>query len=56
MLTMASLGAIVMPSIIGKIAETAGIFYGMSSIVAVVFIDLAFIIGLYLLQGKKENA
>ena len=56
MLTMASLGAIVMPSIIGKIAETAGIFYGMSSIVAVVFTDLAFIIGLYLLQGKKENA
>lgn len=45
-LTTASIGSIVMPSVIGKIAEHAGIFYGMSSIVAVVFIDLACIIAL----------
>lgn len=55
MLTMASLGSILMPSIIGKIAEHAGIFYGMSSIVVVVFIDLAFIIWLYVSQRDKEN-
>lgn len=45
-LTMASFGSIIMPSIIGKIAQSAGIFYGMSSIVAVVFIDLACIMAL----------
>lgn len=45
-LTIASIGSIVMPSVIGKIAEVAGIFYGMSSIVAVVLIDMACIIGL----------
>lgn len=46
MLTIASVGSIIMPTIIGKIAESAGIFYGMSSVVAVVFIDLACIIAL----------
>ena len=46
MLTMASLGSIVMPSIIGRIAESVGIFYGMSSIVAVIIVDMALIIGL----------
>ena len=45
-LTLASIGSIIMPSIIGKIAETAGIYYGMSSIVVVVLVDLCFIIGL----------
>ncbi|MBO5337390.1 MAG: MFS transporter [Lachnospiraceae bacterium] len=44
MLTMASMGSILMPSIIGKIAEVAGIFYGMSSIVAVVIIDMVLIL------------
>ena len=46
--------SIVMPSIIGKIAETAGIFYGMGSIVIVVFIDMVCILALvrYL---KKQN-
>lgn len=38
-LTIASFRSIIMPSIIGKIAETAGIFYGMQSIIAVVIID-----------------
>ena len=53
-LTIASIGSIVMPSIIGKIAETAGIFYGMGSIVIVVFIDMVCILALvrYL---KKQN-
>lgn len=46
MLPMASIGSIVMPSIIGRIAESAGIFYGMSSIVFAVFVDLVCIIGL----------
>lgn len=46
-LTFASLGSILMPSIIGKIAEMAGIYYGMSSIVAVVLIDLVFILTLF---------
>ncbi len=51
-LTFASLGSILMPSVIGKIAETAGIFYGMSSIVAVVLIDLLFIIILNIFTKK----
>ena len=38
-LTIASFGSILMPSIIGKIAETAGIYYGMQSIIAAVVID-----------------
>ena len=46
-LTMASMGSILMPSIIGKIAKVAGIYYGMSSIVAVVIIDLIFILMLF---------
>ena len=55
-LTFASLGSILMPSIIGKIAETAGIYYGMSSIVAVVMIDLVFIIVLYRYIRKLNAA
>ena len=43
-LTLASLGAIIMPSVIGKIAETAGIYYGMQSIIAVVVIDFICIV------------
>lgn len=56
MLTIASIGSIVMPSIIGKIAENAGIFYGMSSIVVVVFIDMACIIALvrYVRKVNRE--
>ena len=54
MLTMASMGSIVMPSIIGRIAESAGIFYGMSSIVAVVIVDMIFIISLTTyVKGQK---
>ena len=52
-LTAASFGSILMPSIIGEIAETAGIYYGMSSIVAVVLIDLIFIFLLYRYINKQ---
>lgn len=55
-LTLASIGSIVMPSIIGRIAESAGIFYGMSSIVAVVFIDMGCIIGLVSYVRKNHVA
>ena len=56
-LTLASIGSILMPSIIGKIAETAGIYYGMQSIVIVVLIDLVFIIclALYVSKLRKKN-
>ena len=53
MLTMASMGSILMPSIIGKIAEMAGIAAGMSSIVAVVIIDMVFIVCLTGYMRKK---
>jgi fucose permease len=56
-LTIASIGSIMMPSIIGTIAETAGIYYGMSSIVVVVLVDLVLIIGLatYVKNLRKKN-
>lgn len=55
-LTMASFGSILMPMIIGNIAESAGIAYGMSSIVVVVLIDLALIItlNLYIRKHREE--
>lgn len=58
MLTIASIGSIIMPTVIGRIAETAGIFYGMSSVVVVVFIDLTCIIALvgYVKKLQKHNA
>lgn len=56
-LTMASIGSIIMPTIIGKIAESAGILYGMSSVAAAVLIDLIFIImlGIYLRRERDKN-
>lgn len=53
MLTMASMGSILMPSIIGKIAESAGIVAGMSSIVAVVIVDMVLIVCLTGYMRKK---
>jgi fucose permease len=53
-LTLASIGSIIMPSVIGKIAEISGIFWGMSSIVVVVLIDLVCIVGL-VFYVRKEN-
>lgn len=54
MLTVASMGSILMPTIIGRIAELAGIFYGMSSIVAVVVIDMVLILCLTAYMRRKE--
>lgn len=54
MLTIASIGAIIMPAIIGKIAEMKGILMGMSSVSAVVLIDLLFIIVLTV-YSKRFN-
>lgn len=56
-LTIASLGAIIMPSIIGKIAETAGIYYGMQSIIAVVVIDFICVVMLvaYIRKLRKNK-
>ena len=53
-LTIASLGSILMPSVIGKIAEQAGIVYGMSSIVVVILIDLCLLIALKIFTVKKK--
>lgn len=54
MLPIASIGSIIMPTIIGKIAETIGIYYGMSSIVVVVLIDLICIFGLAYYVNKNR--
>lgn len=54
-LTMASFGSILMPMIIGRIAEHAGIAYGMSSIVVVVLVDLALIAGLNLYMKRNHE-
>ncbi len=55
-LTLASLGSIVMPSVIGKIAETAGIAVGMSSVAVVLVIDFICILALcaYSAKTRKE--
>ena len=56
-LTAASLGSILMPTIIGRIAEQAGIFYGMSSIAVVLVVDMIAILVLvrYTAKQGKEN-
>lgn len=51
-LTGASLGSIIMPSVIGRIAEKSGIVVGMSSVGAVVVIDLICIICLTMYVKK----
>lgn len=53
-LTTASFGSILMPMIIGRIAERAGIAYGMSSIVVVVVIDLLLILGLNVYKRRDS--
>lgn len=52
MLTAASMGSIIMPSVIGKIAESAGIYVGMSSILVVLVIDLVCILLLNFYEKK----
>nr|MCR4587998.1 MFS transporter [Lachnospiraceae bacterium] len=53
-LTMASMGSIVMPSVIGHIAESAGIYMGMSSVALVLVLDLILLIALCRYAIKKE--
>lgn len=55
-LTSASLGSILMPSIIGKIAEAVGIYYGMASIAAVLAIDLICILALTGYRKRTVNS
>ncbi|MBQ8118832.1 MAG: MFS transporter [Lachnospiraceae bacterium] len=56
-LTTASFGSILMPSVIGRIAAKAGIFYGMSSIAAAILIDILFILALVgYIAGHKAEA
>lgn len=53
-LTMASLGSILMPSVIGQIASRAGIYYGMASIAAAIVVDVVFILALVLyVSGRR---
>jgi fucose permease len=52
-LTIASFGSILMPSIIGKIAEVAGIAVGMSSVAFVVLLDLVLILLLCRYSARK---
>lgn len=54
-LTLASFGSILMPMVIGRIAEYAGIASGMSSIVVVVMIDLALIVALNVYIKKNQD-
>ena len=55
-LTLAGFGSIIMPTIIGRIAESAGIVYGMSSVAVVILIDFMLIAALNIYIKKKgEN-
>lgn len=56
-LTTASFGSILMPSVIGKIAAGAGIAVGMSSVAVVLVIDFVCIIALcmYSVRSQKER-
>ncbi len=54
-LTIASLGSIIMPTIVGIIAENLGIATGIGSIAVVLFIDMIFIMTLvgFIKKGNK---
>lgn len=54
-LTFASLGSILMPSVIGAIADKMGILTGMKSVAGVVVLDLIFILSLCAYTKKTEN-
>lgn len=64
-LTLASFGSIIMPTIIGRIAESAGIVYGMSSVAVVILVDFLLIttLNIYIKKtggnagenGEKQN-
>lgn len=55
LLTIASMGSILMPSVIGRIAENAGIVSGMSSLVVVITIDVCLILLLTGYVNKHKN-
>lgn len=56
LLTLASMGSILMPTVIGAIADNAGIQTGMSSLVVVILIDICMILLLteYAKRHKEE--
>lgn len=56
-LTLASFGSIIMPTIIGRIAEYVGIIYGMSSVAVVIVIDflLIIVLNIYIKRKADEN-
>lgn len=54
LLTIASMGSILMPTVIGKIADNAGIETGMSSLVVVILIDVCMIL-LLTRYARKHN-
>lgn len=54
-LTIASIGSVLMPSVIGKIADTAGIAVGMSSVGVVVVIDFVIIFVLTAFVRRREG-
>lgn len=54
-LTFASLGSILMPTVIGAIAGAYGIFVGMCSVGVVIAIDLVCIVALVRYVGKNEK-
>lgn len=55
-LTLASLGSIIMPSVIGNIAKNAGIAAGMSSVAVAVIVDLVCIITLVTYMGRQKKS
>ena len=54
-LTFASLGSILMPSVIGRIAKVSGIAMGMSSVGVVIVVDLIFVLMLTRHYRKREE-
>ena len=54
-LTTASFGSILMPSVIGKIAASAGIAVGMSSVAVVLVIDFVCIIALCVYSVRSQS-
>ncbi len=54
-LTTASFGSILMPSVIGKIAASAGIAVGMSSVAVVLVIDFVCIIALCMYSVRSQS-
>ena len=55
LLTMASFGSILMPIVIGAIADKAGIVSGMSSLVVVILIDICMILLLTTYANKHKE-